>query len=96
MAVPAWLDDAAGFATCATLLSAGSSLVGAGVATMAAGGSGVVPLSLGMLSYLGAGLACNPTAVDGESPLPGVGGCQELGDGGTDATRKPDVMAQKC
>ena len=81
MAVPAWLDDAAGFATCATLLSAGSSLVGAGVATMAAGGSGVVPLSLGMLSYLGAGLACNPTAVDGESPLPGVGGCQELGDG---------------
>ena len=81
MAVPAWLDDAAGFATCATLLSAGGSLVGTGVATMAAGGSGLVPLSLGMLSYLGAGLACQPTPVDGESPLPGVEGCQQLNDG---------------
>jgi hypothetical protein len=80
MAVPAWLDDAAGFATCNTLLAAGGALVGTGVATMAAGGSGVVPLSLGMLSYLGAGLACNQTPVDGDSPVPGVDGCQQLGD----------------
>lgn len=81
MAVPAWLDDAAGFATCATLLTAGSSLVGTGVSTLWAGGGGLVPLSLGMLSYLGAGYACQPTPVDGEAPLDGVDGCQQLGEG---------------
>ena len=56
--------------------------MGTGVATMAAGGSGVVPLSLGMLSLLGAGAACNNTPVDGNDPYPQVDGCQKVSDGG--------------
>ncbi len=47
---------------------------------MAVGGGGLVPLSLGMLSLLGAGAVCNDTPVDGEDPLPSVGGCQQLGE----------------
>jgi len=79
MASPPWLDAAASYATCQMLTAAGTGLVGAGMATMVAGGTGIVPLSLGALSLLGAGVACNPIPVDGEDPIPGVDGCQELG-----------------
>jgi len=82
MASPPWLDAAASYATCQTLTSAGGALVGTGVATMAAGGSGLVPLSLGMLSLLGAGAVCQPTPVDVADPYPAVDGCQRVSDGG--------------
>jgi len=82
MSVPDWLDQAAGFATCNILTSAGSALVGTGVATLAAGGSGVVPLTLGSLSLLAAGAACQPTAVDGtEDPIQ-FEGCTSMSAGG--------------
>ena len=82
MSVPDWLDDAAGFATCATLLTTGGKLVGTGVATLWAGGGGLVPLSLGMLSFLGAGAACNNTPVDGTTNPEGVDGCYIASPGG--------------
>ena len=80
MSVPDWLDSAAGFATCSILSSAGSALVGTGVATLAAGGGGIVPLTLGSLSLLAAGAACQPTAVDGKPSL--ADGCIEMSPGG--------------
>jgi len=83
MASPSWLDAAASFATCATLTAVGTRLVGTGVATMAAGGSGVVPLSLGMLSLLGAGAACQNTPVDGQDQPSGIDGCYKMAAGGT-------------
>ncbi len=49
---------------------------------MAAGGSGLVPLSLGMLSLLGAGAVCQDTTVDGADPYPQVDGCQSVSPGG--------------
>ena len=81
MSVPDWLDDAAAFATCATLASAGTTLVGAGVSTLWAGGGGLVPLGAGMLSLLAAGVACQPMDIDGPDPIPGIDGCQELNTG---------------
>jgi hypothetical protein len=71
------LDRAAGFATCAILATAGSRLVGIGVSSLAAGGVGTVPLTLGSLSLLGAGFACQEIAVDG-SPPSSQEGCQEV------------------
>ena len=82
MASPNWLDAAASYATCQTLTATGSALVGTGVATMAAGGGGLVPLSLGMLSLLGAGAVCQDTPVDGADPYPQVDGCQRASAGG--------------
>jgi hypothetical protein len=82
MSVPDWLDSAAGFATCSILQSAGGALIGTGVATIAAGGSGVVPLTLGGLSFLAAGAACQPTAVDTTNPIPQVDGCWSMSEGG--------------
>ena len=83
MSVPDWLDSAAGFATCNILTSAGSALVGSGVATLAAGGGGVVPLTVGSLSLLAAGAACQPTAVNEGNPATGqINGCAEIEDGG--------------
>jgi hypothetical protein len=83
MSAPTWLDKAAGFATCNILATAGSALVGSGVATLAAGGSGVVPLTLGGLSLLAAGAACQPTAVNEGNPSSGqINGCEEIEDGG--------------
>lgn len=83
MASPSWLDDAAAYATCATLTATGTSLVGTGVATMWAGGSGLVPLSLGMLSLLGAGAACSNTPVDGTVDPPSINGCYVMEPGGS-------------
>jgi len=83
MSVPDWLDSAAGFATCNILTSAGSALVGSGVATLAAGGGGVVPLTIGSLSLLAAGAACSSTAVDEGNPATGqINGCAEIAPGG--------------
>lgn len=82
MATPSFLDRAAGYATCQLLTSAGTSLVGVGVATLAAGGGGLVPLSLGTLSLLGAGAACQDTPVDGPAIPPYRDGCQKASDGG--------------
>lgn len=82
MASPNWLDAAASFATCQTLTATGSALVGTGVATMAAGGGGLVPLSLGMLSLLGAGALCQSTPVDGTTDPVGIDGCYKASDGG--------------
>lgn len=93
MSVPDWLDSAAGFATCSILTSAGSALVGTGVATLAAGGGGVVPLTLGSLSLLAAGAACQSTAVDGVSPPSGVGGCYKVSDGGYASIQIKDGFA---
>jgi hypothetical protein len=81
MASPNWLDAAASFATCQTLTSAGGALVGTGVATMAAGGSGLVPLSLGMLSLLGAGAVCQDTPVDAPTDPSQVDGCYKISGG---------------
>ena len=50
---------------------------------MAAGGSGVVPLSLGMLSLLGAGAVCQDTPVDGPGQPSGIEGCYKMAAGGT-------------
>ena len=82
MASPNWLDAAASFATCQTLTSAGSALVGAGAVSMVGGGAGVVPLSLGMLSLLAAGAACQPTPVDGVEDPVQVDGCYKMSAGG--------------
>jgi hypothetical protein len=49
---------------------------------MAAGGSGLVPLSLGMLSLLGAGAACQDTTVGGVDQPSQVEGCYKMGPGG--------------
>ena len=76
------LDRAAGFATCQILANAGGALVGAGAWSLAAGGAGFVPLTLGSLSLLGAGFACQDTPVDGNQPTPGVDGCQQITAGG--------------
>ena len=82
MASPSWLDDAAAYATCATLTTTGATLVGTGVSTLWAGGGGLVPLSLGMLSFLGAGALCGDTPVDGNTTPDGIGGCYKLSPGG--------------
>jgi hypothetical protein len=77
------LDRAAGFATCQILASAGTSLVGAGAWSLAAGGAGVVPLTLGSLSLLGAGFACQNTPVDGAPPKSDqIDGCANIEAGG--------------
>ena len=76
------LDRAAGFATCQILANAGGALVGVGAYSLALGGAGVVPLTLGSLSLLGAGFACQDTPVGGNQPTPGVDGCQQIADGG--------------
>jgi hypothetical protein len=99
MSVPDWLDSAAGFATCNILTSAGSALVGSGVATLAAGGSGVVPLTVGSLSLLAAGAACQPTAVNEGNPASGqINGCAEIEDGGYGQAqyRLPNGDWQNC
>ncbi len=75
------LDRAAGYATCQILTAAGSSLVGVGAYSLAAGGAGLVPLTLGSLSLLGAGFACQDTPVGPAGPDQG-GGCQEMEPGG--------------
>ena len=75
------LDRAAGYATCQILQAAGSSLVGIGTWSLAAGGTGLVPLTLGSLSLLGAGFACQDTPVGPAGPDQG-GGCQEMEPGG--------------
>ena len=62
------LDRAAGYATCSILSSAGGTLVGVGVASLAAGGTGIVPLTLGSLSLLAAGAACTDTPVGPAEP----------------------------
>ena len=77
------LDRAAGFATCQILSSAGSALVGAGAWSLSAGGAGVVPLTLGSLSLLGAGFACQDTPVDGAPPKSDqIDGCGNIEAGG--------------
>ena len=77
------LDRAAGFATCQILSSAGSALVGAGAWSLSAGGAGVVPLTLGSLSLLGAGFACQDTTVDGAPPKSDqIDGCGNIEAGG--------------
>ena len=77
------LDRAAGFATCQILANAGSALVGAGAWSLAAGGAGVVPLTLGSLSLLGAGFACQDTPVDGAPPKSDqIDGCGNIEAGG--------------
>ena len=75
------LDRAAGFATCQILQAAGTALVGVGAYSLAAGGTGVVPLTLGSLSLLGAGFACQDMPVGPAKPEQG-GGCQEMEEGG--------------
>ena len=82
MSVPDWLDAAADYATCSILSSAGSALVGTGVATLAAGGGGIVPLTIGSLSLLAAWAACQSTPVDGSIAPPAVDGCYQISDGG--------------
>ena len=74
------LDRAAGFATCQILQAAGSALVGVGAYSLAAGGTGIVPLTLGSLSLLGAGFACQPIPVGPALPGQG-GGCQKMAEG---------------
>ena len=51
------------------------------MATMAAGGSGLVPLSLGMLSLLGAGAVCQDTPVNAPSNPSQVDGCYKISGG---------------
>jgi len=76
------LDRAAGFATCAILSAAGTSLIRAGAYSLAAGGAGTVPITLGALSLLGAGFACQPMDV-GEAEQPGqLNGCGLASPGG--------------
>ena len=77
------LDRAAGFATCRILEAAGLGLVNAGAWSLAAGGAGVVPLTLGSLSLLGAGFACQDTPVDGAPPKSDqIEGCGNIEAGG--------------
>lgn len=76
------LDRAAGFATCQILQAAGASLIGAGAYSLAAGGAGVVPITFGALSLLGAGFACQPMDA-GEGEQPGqLDGCGLVSAGG--------------
>ena len=75
------LDRAAGYATCEILNAAGYGLVGVGVTSLALGGAGAIPMTLGALSLLGAGFACQPIPVDQAKPNQG-GGCQEMEGGG--------------
>ena len=49
---------------------------------MAVGGSGVIPLSLGMLSLLGAGAVCQDTPVDDPGQPSGLNGCYKMPPGG--------------
>ena len=84
------LDRAAGFATCQILASAGGALVGAGAWSLAAGGAGTVPLTLGSLSLLGAGFACQDTPVDGQDPAQ-RDGCQLTTTGGFPVKNQPNI-----
>ena len=63
------LDKAAGSTTCQILQAAGSSLVGFGAWNLAAGGAGVVPITLGGAALLASNYACDWDP-NGSSTLP--------------------------
>ena len=63
------LDKAAGSTTCQILQAAGSSLVGFGAYSLAAGGAGVVPLTLGGAALLASNYGCTWDP-NGTSTLP--------------------------
>ena len=75
------LDRAAGAALCQGLQDAGGALIGAGAVSLVFGGAGVVPIALGMASYMAAAGGCN---WDPNKEPPGqekegrVGGCLEV------------------
>ncbi len=89
------LGRAAKFATCEILASAGSGLVGVGAWSLAAGGAGTVPLTLGSLSLLGAGFACQETPVDGQNPAQRAG-CQLTATGGFPVKSQPSFGEGGC
>ena len=75
------LDKAAGSTTCQILQAAGSSLVGFGAWNLAAGGAGIVPITLGGAALLASNYACNWDP-EGQSTLPNTslivpGSCME-------------------
>ena len=70
-----WLDQAAQQTTCDILSAAGYGLVGTAVPTLVAGGTGVVPLTLGSLSLLASNALCPNTNVGGTLPPEGLTGC---------------------
>ena len=75
------LDKAAGSTTCQILQAAGSSLVGFGAWSLAAGGAGIVPITLGGAALLASNYACTWDP-DGSSTLPNTptivpGSCME-------------------
>lgn len=74
------LDRAAAAATCQTLSAAGSSLVGAGAVSIAFGGTGVVPVTVGMLSLLASNALCpgNIPVDENTSYKEYVGGCSRV------------------
>ena len=75
------LDRAASYATCQMLQAAGTSLVGAGAWSIAMGGAGIVPITLGSLSLLAAGGLCQEMDAGPAQPNP-KDGCQKMAEGG--------------
>ena len=76
------LDAAAGSATCQMLSSAGQSLVGYGAVSLAAAGTGLVPLSLGAAALVAANYGCTwDPAADGPSGGLFSDWCWDAGDG---------------
>jgi hypothetical protein len=76
-------DRAAAATVCDALLAGGSALIGTGVASLAAGGAGIVPLTAGLASVFASNYACGPTPIgeNPDAPPPGTSGCIET-DGG--------------
>ena len=75
------LDKAAGATTCQLLQAAGNSLVGFGAWNLAAGGAGIVPITLGGAALLASNYACEWDP-NGQSTLPNAdyivaGSCME-------------------
>ena len=75
------LDNAAGSTTCQILQAAGSSLVGFGAWNLAAGGAGIVPITLGGAALLASNYACswdpNGSSTLPNSPTIQPGSCME-------------------
>ena len=71
------LDRAAGAATCAVLDVGGSSLIGAGAVSLAAGGTGLVPLAVGAAAVMASNYLCTD-GWDPNKPGPPVGPVQSI------------------
>ena len=71
------LDRAAGAATCAVLDVGGSSLIGAGAVSLAAGGTGLVPLAVGAAAVMASNYLCTD-GWDPNKPGPPVGPLESI------------------